>query len=446
MGGVEVNFDGLVGPTHNYSGLSEGNVASKRNEGRLARPRAAALQGLGKMRLMMEMGLPQGVLPPHERPYTPYLRTLGFGGSDRAVWEAAWRAEPAIARSAIAASPMWTANAATVSPSADCADGRLHASTANLSTMAHRALEADVTERVLRRLLPDEGRFMVHPALPAHPNFSDEGAANHMRLAASAAAPGVEVFVYGRVASEPWRGPFPARQTLEACHAIARRHALSPARTLFIRQSAEAIAAGAFHNDVVAVSGRDCLFHHEQAFEPGALESALDAAAAACGFSPRIVTAPAALVSLEDAISSYVFNAQLVDAPGANGLTLIAPQDAAENASVKAYLNGLVASDAPIGAVRFLDLRESMRNGGGPACLRLRIEMTERERAAAAKGFFLTPALADELEAWVRRWHRESLDPSELGDPALVDEGQAALDALTRILPLGGDFYDFQRA
>jgi succinylarginine dihydrolase len=32
-----------------------------------------------------------------------------------------------------------------------------------------------------------------------------------------------------------------------------------------------------------------------------------------------------------------------------------------------------------------------------------------------------------------------------LGDPALVSETQTALDDLTRILPLGSDFYPFQR-
>jgi succinylarginine dihydrolase len=222
---AETNFDGLVGPTHNYAGLSEGNLASARNANTIARPRGAALQGLAKMQRLRALGLSQGVLPPHERPNIAWLRTLGFTGSDGEIWERAWKSEPTIARAALASSAMWAANAATISPSVDCADGRLHATVANLQTMLHRILEGEQTERTLRRIMPDDARFAVHPALLAHATLSDEGAANHMRMAASAGDPGVEIFVYGRKASETKTG-FPARQTLDACRAIARSHAL----------------------------------------------------------------------------------------------------------------------------------------------------------------------------------------------------------------------------
>jgi succinylarginine dihydrolase len=146
-GAVEVNFDGLVGPTHNYAGLSEGNLASARNRDSISRPRDAALQGIAKMRKLASLGIPQGVLPPQERPYITWLRSLGFAGADREVWSRAWEEEQTIARAALAASSMWAANAATVSPSADSADGKLHASVANLQTMLHRRWEAEQTER-----------------------------------------------------------------------------------------------------------------------------------------------------------------------------------------------------------------------------------------------------------------------------------------------------------
>ena len=162
MPAQEVNFDGLVGPTHNFAGLSHGNVASMKHGGRVSHPREAALQGLAKMQRLRALGLAQGVLPPHERPNISWLRSLGFSGSDGEVWTRAWKSEPVIARAALAASSMWAANAATISPSADCSDGRLHASVANLQTMLHRLLEAEQTERTLRRLLPDEARFAVH--------------------------------------------------------------------------------------------------------------------------------------------------------------------------------------------------------------------------------------------------------------------------------------------
>ena len=444
MTAAEINFDGLVGPTHNYAGLSEGNLASARNRDTVARPRDAALQGLAKMQRLRALGLAQGVLPPHERPNITWLRTLGFSGSDGEVWSQAWRSEPTIARAALASSAMWAANAATVSPSADCADGRLHASVANLQTMLHRLLEAEQTERTLRRLLPDEARFSVHAALLPHDALSDEGAANHMRMAAHQGAPGVEIFIYGRRAGEARTG-FPARQTLEASQAIARRHGLDPARTVFARQAPQAIDAGAFHNDVVAVAHEHVLFHHEDAFaDKPALYA--EVRAKAQGFTPVFVEVPSARVGLDDAVSSYLFNSQLVRLPRAASLTLIAPTEVRENNKTAAVVEELTAQpNAAIGRVEYVEVRESMRNGGGPACLRLRIVMTPAERAAAAQGFFLDDALAAKLEAWIKTHYREELAPADLGDPALVDETRRALDELTRILPLGGDFYPFQR-
>lgn len=442
---VEINFDGLIGPTHNYAGLSHGNLASQSNRDQIARPRDAALQGIAKMRRLMQLGLPQGVLPPHERPAITPLRALGFSGSDREVWEKAVREEPRAARAAVSASAMWSANAATVSPSADCADGRLHLTPANLVTMLHRSLEPDQTGRALARLCPDPERFVVHAPLPAQSEFADEGAANHMRLCDGHGAKGVEAFVYGREADERVT-QFPARQTGASVRALARRHGLDPRRSVFIRQSAAAIEAGAFHNDVVAVASERTLFFHEQAFEDkaGAIEALRRASEDL--FDLDLVEVPAASVSLEDAIRSYLFNAQLVRIPGEARMTLIVPEEARQNAASWGYLQALVSGNGPIGRVEPVEVRQSMRNGGGPACLRLRIVMTGEERAAAAQGFFLTEALADRLEAWVSQHYREELAPADLADPNLIDEGRAALDALSQILPLGPAFYPFQRA
>jgi succinylarginine dihydrolase len=311
--------------------------------------------------------------------------------------------------------------------------------------MLHRILEAEQTERTLRALMPDEERFAVHSALTPHSALSDEGAANHMRLCAEQGAPGVEIFVYGRTATET-RAGFPARQTLESCRALARRHALAPERTVFARQSSAAIDAGAFHNDVVAVSHEHVLFHHEHAFEDKAALYAEVREKARGLFEPVFIEVPAAQVSLEDAVSSYLFNSQLVRLPGEFGLTLIAPTEVRENNRTAGYIAEKTArAGAVLGRVEYVEVRESMRNGGGPACLRLRIVMTDAEKHAAAGGFFLDDKLAGKLEAWITKHYREELGPADLGDPTLVRETQTALDALTRILPLGGGFYPFQR-
>ncbi|MCC6787842.1 MAG: N-succinylarginine dihydrolase, partial [Hyphomonadaceae bacterium] len=172
-----------------------------------------------------------------------------------------------------------------------------------------------------------------------------------------------------------------------------------------------------------------------------------DARAKAQGFEPVFVEVPRARVGLDDAVTSYLFNSQLVRLPGASSLTLIAPTEVRENNKTASYVAEMIARpNAAIGQVEYVEVRESMRNGGGPACLRLRIVMTPQERAAASQGFLLDDALAGKLEAWIKKHYREELAPDDLGDPALVGETQAALDELTRILPLGGDFYSFQRA
>ena len=444
MSAVEANCDGLVGPTHSYAGLSPGNLASERNRGEVSNPRAAVIEGLQKMKRLADLGLPQFVLPPHERPHVGFLRAMGFGGSDGQVVERAWRQAPAMASAACSASAMWAANAATVTPSADSGDGRVHFTPANLLTQLHRSLEPEQTTRGLRALFPDESRFAVHEALPRAPHLADEGAANHVRLSAEQGAPGVELFVWGREAWEPWSGRYPARQTLEACDAIARRHGSQ--RPVLVRQARAAIEGGAFHNDVVCVGTRTCLFHHELAFEDtaGAQEAVRRAAEGL--FEPVFVEVSEADLPLAEAVSSYLFNSMLVQAPGDDRLTLIAPMETRETPSAHAVASALPESNGPIGRVEYVDVRQSMRNGGGPACLRLRVVLTDEELAATNPRQRVTDALVAELGAWAERRYRDRLSVDDLADPALLDEGRTALDELTAVLGVGSDFYPFQRA
>ena len=440
---VEANADGLIGPTHSYAGLSPGNLASSLNAGEASNPRAAVLQGLDKMKRLADLGLPQFVLPPHERPHIPFLRSLGFTGSDAAVLERAWKDAPSFAAAAFSASPMWAANAATVTPSADAADGRVHFTPANLVTNLHRSLEAPQTKRALDALFPDPARFAVHDALPAVAHLADEGAANHVRLCADHGEPGVNLLVWGREAFEPWADAFPARQTREASEAIARRHGASG--VVLARQSKAAIAGGTFHNDVVCVGALQTLFFHELAFEHTA--RTLDAVRKTADgrFEPIFVEVPAADLPLADAISSYLFNSMLVQLPGEDRLTLICPTETRDNARSHAVAESLAASNGPIGRVEYVDVRQSMRNGGGPACLRLRVALTESELAAANPAMRMTDELHARLSIWAAAWYRDTLSPADLADPALLDESRGALDALTDILGLGADFYPFQR-
>ena len=435
MSAVEVNFDGLIGPSHNYGGLSDGNLASARNAGDISNPREAALQGLEKMRFLLRAGLVQGVLPPLPRPNFDLLVSAGFGGSDRDILSKAAAEAPRLLKVAYSASSMWTANAATVSPSADTCDGRLHLTAANLSTMLHRSLEHPDTTASLQAIFSDDRHFAVHAALPMHTDFADEGAANHVRLYGEHGAPGVELFVYGREAGESTAG-FPARQTLLASQSVARGHGLVPDRAVFARQSREAINAGAFHNDVVCVGAADTLFFHEAAFEDTAGTLAALRAAASGLFDLKPVMVPAAEVPLQDAIRSYLFNSQLLVFPGESRLVLVAPTEARETKSTRAYCERLVSGNGPIGRVEFVDVRQSMRNGGGPACLRLRVVMTEAERAACHQGALLAEERIDALQAVVRKTYRDRLAPEDLADTAFADECRLAREELLRVLDL----------
>jgi len=440
----EFNFDGLVGPSHNYAGLSFGNVASFSNVRSASNPRQAALQGLAKMRALAARGFAQAVMPPQGRPNFRLLRSLGFSGSDADVLARAWREAPVILACAWSAAPMWTANAATVSPSADSQDGRVHFTAANLNNKLHRSEEHQQATRTLRAIFADSNRFVVHDALPPVPAFADEGAANHTRFAASHGAAGVEFFVYGRVEfdpSAPAPKKYPARQTLEASQAIARLHGLDPARTVFASQNPDVIDQGVFHNDVIAVGNGNVLFYHDQAFadEAGTLD-ALRRALAGVDTDLLPVRVDSAQVPVGDAVASYLFNSQLLSKQDGR-MALVVPHECRENAAVSRYLAGLVAGDGPIDELVEFDLRQSMRNGGGPACLRLRVVLTDEEAAAMHQGVIMTEALYAQLVAWVERHYRDRIEPQDLADPQLALECAAALEELTRILGLPG-LYD----
>ncbi len=421
---IEINFDGIVGPSHNFAGLSLGNLAATRSAGAAAHPREAALQGVAKMRACLDLGLTQGILLPHTRPNAAWLAALG---SDMAGADAVLRAN------AMSASPMWAANAATVSPAADCGDGMCHLTVANLQTMPHRSHEWQGTLAQLRLALGDARHFAVHSPVPSP--FGDEGAANHMRLCSRHDAPGIEVFVYGEggggeAGGGESGGPFPARQHREASAAVARLHRLDPARTILAAQSAEAIAAGAFHNDVVAVANGHVLFAHEQAFaDPDALYARLRAALPGV----EIIIVPAGAVSLADAISSYLFNGQLVSL-GDEGMALILPSEARDNPRVWAWLQGLVAGNGPIRRLVPVELRQSMANGGGPACLRLRVVA---DPATVDPRFLVDAAKLDWIAAVIAAHWPEVITPEDLVRPALWDQVRGARLALLAALDLG---------
>jgi succinylarginine dihydrolase len=437
----EVQFDGLVGPTHNYGGLSPGNVASTIHGGQVSSPRAAAREGLAKMRFVQGLGVAQAVLPPHDRPSLTTLRKLGFTGTDEQVLAGAASGDGFHLRICSSASAMWTANAATVAPSSDADDGRVHMTPANLQQMFHRAIEPETTARVLRAIFADPARFAVHDPLPGGGQLADEGAANHTRLHTAQGA--AHLFAWGRCAWGAFAGPrrYPARQTREASQTLARLHRLDPARCLFPQQNPEGIDAGAFHTDVLAVGCGRLLMMHELAFVDG--DKLVDDLRRLLGDELAVVRATSRELPAENAVGAYPFNSQLLQLQDGS-MVIVAPLDSKEDEAARAFLEGVVASGGPVRAVHYIDVRQSMQNGGGPACLRLRVPLNDDETRALGGHVMLDDALHEALCAWVDRHYREKLVPQDLADPALAREGMTALDELTTLLKLG-PVYDFQR-
>lgn len=445
MNAYEVNFDGIIGPNHNYSGLAFGNLASSKNAKNTSSPKQAALQGLEKMRTLIKLGYKQGFMLPQERPDTSCLRALGFSGTDQNVIATAAHTNPELISMVYSASSMWAANAATVTPSYDSKDGKVHFTPANLMTSAHRAIEHQQTEKLLNTMFNNNYFFSVHSALPSIERFADEGAANHTRLCETYNNEGVGLFVYGRdQLTDKNQHTFPARQTLEASQAVARQHNLFPHQAVYLKQSAKAINAGAFHNDVVAVGNGPVLFYHQDAYESDSQLAAFESLAKTINF--KAIEVPASIVTLDDAITSYLFNSQLLASPSGdmNDMRLIAPSECYENDRVRGYLANLINDHSqPIRHVEYVDVRQSMSNGGGPACLRLRVALSEEELAAVNPVFLLDDEKIDALKACVNAHYREELNPEDLLDPAFITECQAALAALTSTIGLK-HYYDFQ--
>jgi succinylarginine dihydrolase len=335
---------------------------------------------------------------------------------------------------------MWTANAATVAPSADTSDGKLHFTVANLCAMFHRSLEAPLTTRVLRRIFASKDHFVVHEALPACVQLSDEGAANHFRFSTGVAS--LHLFAWGRRGNESnsVTQRYPARQAVEASQAVARLNGLRDAGLLFWQQAPSGIDAGAFHSDVLAVSHENFLMLHEQAFVHH--QELLSTLTTRLGSEFEFVVASEQELPVTEAVAAYPFNSQIVKLPSGE-LVIVAPTETQQSVSGRQFIERVLSESSSVKGVHYIDVNASMRNGGGPACLRLRVPLTDEERAATSGRVFFDAALYAELKGWIHRNYRDRLSVADLSDPLLLNEVRTALDELTSILKLGS-VYDFQ--
>lgn len=433
----EVNFDGIAGPTHHFGGLSFGNIASMQNKHHFSNPKKAALQCLKKMKFLHDLGLIQAIIPPQERPHLPTLRKLGFQGTEEEIIYKAYKNAPELFFLCSSSSAMWTANCATITPSIDT-NNLVKITPANLNHEFHRSIECESTTLLLKKIFSDNEFFFHCPPLPSVQIFSDEGAANHTRFCEDYGSLGVHLFVYGKsIFNKKTILPskYPARHTLEASQAIARQHNLDLSHVIFAQQNPKAIDLGVFHNDVISVGNRNLFFYHEDSFinTDEVIDKLLEK------MDLELIKVSNKEVALEDAVNTYLFNSQLIS-NNDNSMTLIAPKECEENQNVKAFIDSLINKKTTISKVYFIDLRESMLNGGGPACLRIRVVLNEKEVKAMNQNVILTETLYLKLVDWAERHYRDQLSPYDLADPKLLTESHHALDELSKILNLGSIF------
>lgn len=439
----EVNFEGLPGPSYLHAGLPIGNLAAARNAAAISNPRLAAFESIRKMRALHALGVKQVLVPPYPRPSVSLLRACGYTGTDADVILSAGRERPDLLRASYSAAGMWFANAASVSPSSDTGDGRLHVTPSNMVTNVARAIDSRCTDIVMRWLLPEE-IACHHAPLPPSMQLSDEGAANAMRFCRSPGEPGVTTFVFGRTTKltpagvrKQWGTEVPmvheARHAYDASEAIARQHGLRPDAVSFIRQNPRAIDGGAFHNDVIATSHENILLFHSDAFVNAdqGVSQLRTVVERVCQVELVAIEISAEDLSVEQAVKTYLFNSQIVTVPSGRMVMLVTEQ-CVQDPQACAVLKRLVADRRiPIDEFYPVALSESMTGGGGPACLRLRVMMTRTERERVPMGAWIDDGLLEWLEEWATTYYRTKLDPTlDVTDPSLAHEVRNALEVL----------------
>lgn len=446
---AELNIDALPGLTHHYGGHALGNLPSMQNKERVSHPKQAALQSLEKMRMVHRFGTPQMVFPPHFRPSITTLQEIGFSGGDEQIVAQAVQQIPEVYYKLCSSAGMWMANAATVSAASDTQDQKIHFTPANLASSLHRCIEASFISKLLKKAFPNPQFFVHHEPLPFGQFFSDEGAANLLRLSLHFDISSLSIFSWGRKAFGtnailPKR--FPARQALEASEAIARQHSLNEKSVLFVQQSPEAIDAGCFHLDLSATAHKTFLLMHEKSlFHTPSFIEIIQSLFSEKHQKELIIRKVAEMeLSLSEALDTFLFNSQFITDQNGKEI-LLCSNRCRENGNALRLLQELVEDPAyPVQEIQYLDLSESLLGGGGPGCLRLRVPLSSTFLDYVHKPLLFTDTLYERLKRWIEEYYPDALKIEDLSDPELIQKEKEALDTLTKTLQLGS-IYSFQQ-
>ncbi|MCY2983790.1 MAG: N-succinylarginine dihydrolase [Planctomycetota bacterium] len=435
---IEINIDGMIGPTHHFGGLGVGNIASHASQNQISNPREAALEGLAKMERVAGLGVAQYYLPPPTRPNWQWLETIGYSGDRRDLLRRCYDESPRLLSAAYSSAFMWTANAATVAPASDTSDGRLHLVPSNLCSNLHRGQEAAERRDQLRQMFREVPNCDVHEPLPSVWALRDEGAANHMRLCGPDGQKAIHLFVYGQ-SDESMSAKFFSRQSEQAARSVARRMSLRDDDCVFVQQTAQAIDAGVFHNDVIAMSNGGVMIYHELAFEnsDSTIECINQKFERKTGANLFCRSVNDSELPIAEAVRSYLFNSQLISVENENAggdMELICPTNCCDSSAVSNLLRGWIEEAGnPIRGVRYMPLGQSMKNGGGPACLRLRVMLSPTQLKEVDDRFMVTEERLIKLRTEVNNWYPGSI---ELSDLARLDFAEHVVMAAKTIASL----------
>ncbi|OJU81432.1 MAG: hypothetical protein BGO10_01885 [Chlamydia sp. 32-24] len=425
--GIELNLSGLPGLTHHYGGLSYGNILSMEHNQFRSNPKMAALQCLELMNTLRKLNIPQIVVPPQERPLFSILKNLGFKGDDSKILKTVFETDPKLLSQCSSSSFMWTANMATVTPSSDSKDNKVHITPANLQTTFHRSLEVEETCHFFKKLINNSPYFCLHDPLPKHKRFSDEGGANHIRFCLEFEQIGTHLFVYGKNSQK-----FPQRQSEDAFLAIERLHQLKPHISIFAIQNGRAIDAGVFHNDVISFGNQNLFIYHEDAFinTTEIVEKLSKTFYDNTKSSLNLIKVRDEELTLSDAVKTYFFNSQLITLKD-QSMALIAPAECELHPKAYALTQRLLNDpNIPISSIYFINLSQSLWNGGGPACLRLRLVLKEEELESINQNFILSEELYHSLKKWIHTFYPDKFILKDLINEEFLENNKKALKEL----------------
>ena len=342
----QVFIDTIPGPTNHFGGHAVGNIASMNSKNNILNPQKAALEWLEKVKKVAMIGGNQFVLPPQRRPLTHKKKTL--------------------TQSDISSSFIWMANAGLFIPRIDTQLENNQFIPANMKQSEHRNIEHPFHQYWLKKILK-YSKCNFHKIL----DINDEGSANSIRLWHKKNQCGVNIFVYGKPNAR-----YPIRQSKSSCEKII--NITKPRHYILLEQTKEAIDAGVFHNDVIAFGFKNTIICHEKAFsnQKQELKKLKKIFTNSLNAPLNIVEIANNSLSLNAAVKTYLFNSQVIEIN--NKFELICPIEVKENPNSykiteKWVTNGL------FNKVHFVNIKSSLKNGGGPACLRLCLYLNDNE-------------------------------------------------------------------